>query len=278
MKTLFKKRFRREGGFTLTELAVAMLVVGILSAIAVPSFLGARNSAFDKEAQSAVDAAMAAAKIHYAQYGDFSDADSDTCFQMSSTLQNDLQKIEPNLDFIHALQGSTGPRTVSVTGWVSYNSAFEELGCQVFYAAALSRSGSCWVGRITVEGKYLWPGPLEYGGTTYAPIIVQGDKNTENEEQVSMTDAALNGNAYAAFKPQSPTADQTADERETLTLSQSLCTGFDSVEGIFPYDMDGVGLIRTFEYYDSWRNVVRSTPTTETSTTSTTSTTVYTEP
>ena len=46
MKAKLKKILRREGGFTLTELAVAMLVVGILSAIAVPSFLGARQCGF----------------------------------------------------------------------------------------------------------------------------------------------------------------------------------------------------------------------------------------
>ena len=276
MKASLKKKFGRERGFTLTELAVAMLVVGILSAIAVPSFLGSRNSAFDKEAQAAVDAAMTAARTHYAQYGDFSSAESVQCFHSTSKLHEDLQKIEPTLDFIHALQGSTGPRVVSVAGWNSWNSAFERLGCQVFYAAALSRSGTCWIGRITVEGKYLWPATVVDGETTsLVPIIVHGDKNTENAEQVSMTGAALNGNAYAAFKPQSPAADQTVDERETLALSQSLCNGFDSVEGIFPTG-DDIGLVRTYEYYDSWRNVVRAIPTTET--TSTTSTTVYTEP
>ena len=50
MKTLFKRFLRREIGFTLVELAIAMLVVGVLSTIAVPAFLGVRNAGYDKEA------------------------------------------------------------------------------------------------------------------------------------------------------------------------------------------------------------------------------------
>jgi type II secretory pathway pseudopilin PulG len=60
VKTLFKRLLRREIGFTPVELAIVMLVVGILSAIAVPAFLGARNAGYDKEAQASVDAAMSA--------------------------------------------------------------------------------------------------------------------------------------------------------------------------------------------------------------------------
>ena len=39
MKTLFKRFLRREIGFTLVELAIAMLVVGVLSTIAVPAVI-----------------------------------------------------------------------------------------------------------------------------------------------------------------------------------------------------------------------------------------------
>jgi type II secretory pathway pseudopilin PulG len=235
-----------------------MLVVGILSAIAVPAFLGARNTGYDKEAQASVEAAMVAARNYYTQYGDFSSHGTDQCFSWTSTLQNELQRLEPNVDFTRAYEGSTGPKVVSVASWFSYNAEFESLGCQVFYATALSRSGTCWIGRISVEGKYFWPVALEYGGSTYAPIIVQGDKNSENEEQVSMTDAPLNGNAFAAFKAKSPAADQDPSDIDTLAAAQSLCNAFDSVEGIFQNQShdSGLGLVRTYEYYDSWRNVI----------------------
>ena len=69
----------RESGFTLTELAVGMLVVGILASVAVPSFLGSRNNAYDKEAQASLTAVLNAASILYANQGDFSDASSAGC-------------------------------------------------------------------------------------------------------------------------------------------------------------------------------------------------------
>lgn len=46
------RRHRDEAGFTLIELMVVVLIIAVLLAIAVPSFLGARDRASDRKAQS----------------------------------------------------------------------------------------------------------------------------------------------------------------------------------------------------------------------------------
>lgn len=55
----------REGGFTLIELMVVVLIIAILIAIAIPTFLGARQRAQDRAAQSNLRNALTAEKTHY---------------------------------------------------------------------------------------------------------------------------------------------------------------------------------------------------------------------
>jgi type IV pilus assembly protein PilA len=55
----------REGGFTLIELMVVVLIIAILIAIAIPTFLGARQRAQDRAAQSSLRNALTAEKTHY---------------------------------------------------------------------------------------------------------------------------------------------------------------------------------------------------------------------
>ncbi len=61
----FKERRDSEQGFTLIELMVVVLIIAILLAIAVPTFLGARERAQERAAQSNVRNAFSAAKTIY---------------------------------------------------------------------------------------------------------------------------------------------------------------------------------------------------------------------
>jgi len=132
-------RANNDDGFTLIELMVVVLIIAILLAIAIPTFLGAQDKAKDRSAQSSVRNTLSAAKVLYADKGSYDEA----------TAAN-LQAAEPSLTFNDDVTASTGPKIVSVDG-----------SADLFYAVALSKTGDCWAIRDNAAGP----------GTQFAQVV-----------------------------------------------------------------------------------------------------------
>ena len=59
-----RERSQGEGGFTLVELLVVMLILGLLAAIAIPSFFNQREKAKDADAKAAARTAQTAIETY----------------------------------------------------------------------------------------------------------------------------------------------------------------------------------------------------------------------
>jgi type IV pilus assembly protein PilA len=151
-----------QSGFTLVELMVVLLIMAILLAIAIPTFLGVTGSARDRAAQSDLTNGLTSSKAIYASQGSY---------PVVANVVATLATQEPDLKFSAGAVASMSGNPVSV----NVSADGQQL---VLVAYSPNSQGTCWAlsdneGTLAADdlgaasmGRVTWNGRSPLGRAT----------------------------------------------------------------------------------------------------------------
>jgi type IV pilus assembly protein PilA len=109
MISKLRTRARQEKGFTLIELLVVILIIGILAAIAIPSFLNQKSKATDASAKELARSAQTAAETYSTDHsGSYAAMDAAGLNAIEPTIRIVASTTDAYLSNVTVTGGGTG--------------------------------------------------------------------------------------------------------------------------------------------------------------------------
>jgi type IV pilus assembly protein PilA len=152
-----------DAGFTLIELMVVLLILAILLAIAIPTFLGVTGGANDKAAQANLNTAITSLKTQATQ-------NNQTYSGLTASTTTGMGKFEPSLTWSQSTIATAA--TVGTQGPVDFFISADGNGTVV--VSFSKNSSACWyavdnLGAVTDTSGPYGATPVAAGDATHVP-------------------------------------------------------------------------------------------------------------
>lgn len=108
------RRTHDERGFSVVELSAAIVVVGLLLAVSIPSYLGLRDRAHDNEARAQVEAAVPAVEEYFSIHGSYVEMTLPALEAIDPTVALDGNPVVTGSTF--CIQSTVGRMTQKIEG------------------------------------------------------------------------------------------------------------------------------------------------------------------